>query len=284
LGDPLTHLIRNAIDHGIELPQERRALGKSEEGHIFLRAYQGGGKLILEIQDDGKGLDAPKILAKAIQKGLASSEQHLSENEIFQFIFHNGFSTSDVVSDVSGRGVGMDVVRTNIQALQGDIAIESQKNKGTCFKIILPLTLSIIDGFVVKIDTDRYVIPAANVFETIRPEEGSVKTISEKGEVFNLRGEVLSVYHLSSILGYKNKNLSYIDSIGIVVRDTRQPPYVMLVDDILAKQQIVNKKLGDEICNIPGFAGGAILGDGKPSVILDLNEMVEHVLRKKHKR
>ena len=272
LSDPLVHLVRNAVDHAIEMPEIRKERGKFATGQIELNAYHQSGTLILEITDDGTGLDPEKLKANAIRKGILSANVALGDKEAYQLIFASGFSTKTDVTDISGRGVGMDVVRTNIHALQGDIQIETELGKGTRFKIVLPLTLAIIDGLVIRNGNERFIIPLAQVHESLQPAKRDLHHISGAGDVFSLRGEHLPLYQLHALLG-RRTSLQPAEQIAIVVR-THAQPFAVLVDDIIGQHQVVIKKLGDEHRHLRGFSGSAILGDGLPSLILELPELI----------
>lgn len=273
LGDPLVHLVRNAVDHGIESNSEREANGKVRQGNISLSAFHRGGRIVIEVRDDGKGLDPEKLRKKAIEKGIIKENQVLSEKEALELIFAPGFSTKTEVTEVSGRGVGMDVVRTNIEKhLRGSIELESEVGKGSCVRILLPLTLAIIDGMVVTIDDERYVVPLNHVHESYQPQTKDIHFVTGLGDVLSLRGEELPLLRLSALLGRKSQNRPATESIAIIVR-TSERPFSVLVDDIIGQQQIVIKQLGAEIRSIQGFSGSAILGDGRAALILDLNEM-----------
>ncbi len=273
LGDPLVHLIRNAVDHGIEDPKERAAAGKDPVGNVYLKAYHQGDHIVIEIKDDGKGLDAKKLTAKALEKGLLRPGQTLTDQEAYHLIFAPGFSTKAVVTDVSGRGVGMDVVRTNIERLSGEVQLTTTLGGGTCFKILLPLTLAIIDGMLITSEDERYVIPLAQVFESIRPQDKDVHFVTGVGEVLTLREENIQVYRLPTLLSRKLTPKPASDTIAIVVR-TSEKPFAVLVDEIIGQQQVVIKRLGAELQHIRGFSGGAILGDGRAALILDMGELV----------
>ena len=279
ISDPLVHLIRNACDHGVETPQARVAAGKAESGTITLNAYHQSGKLVIEVKDDGGGIDGNRLVAKAIEKGILKTGTELSAREAIHLIFHPGFSTKTNVTEVSGRGVGMDVVKTNIEALQGEVEVETEIGKGTTFKVILPLTLAIIDGMVVKNDGLRFVVPLAHVHETLKPRDGDVQTTVGLGDVLLLRGENLPLYNLDKLLGNnrKNKELSR-DQIAMVIRYSGTP-FAVLVDDILGQQQVVIKEVGREIQALKWMSGSAILGDGKPAIILEMNELVKPAVK-----
>jgi two-component system chemotaxis sensor kinase CheA len=272
LGDPLVHLIRNAVDHGIESMEGRLDAGKDAEGQIALRAFHQSGNLVIEIQDDGGGLNPAKLKAKAIEKGILSPNARLSDREAYQLIFAPGFSTKAEVTDISGRGVGMDVVKTNIDALQGNIQIETEVGKGTCFRITLPLTLAIIDGMIVKSGAGRFVVPLSHVYETIRPVDKDVHFVTGIGQVFSLRGENLPLYYLDHLLRRQTKIPPIGHSTAIVVRGYRGP-FAVMVDDIIGQAQVVIKQLGLEHKHLKGFSGSAILGDGRPALILELEDL-----------
>lgn len=276
LSDPLVHIIRNAIDHGVEEPQARIAKGKAAEGTIFLSAYHQAGKLIIEIKDDGAGIDAQRVQSKAIEKGIIKPNQVLSEKEIIDLIFHPGFSTKAVVTDVSGRGVGMDVVKTNIEKNQGEVVVTTRPGEGSTFTIILPLTLAIIDGMVVTAAGERYVMPLSHIHETVRTSNQNLKA-SKIGELLLLRGENLPLYRLSKLLSLKEKQKPDAENvdrlIAIVVRQGPQP-FAILVDDIIGQQQVVIKKLSPEMGAMVGYSGSSILGDGRPALILEVSDLI----------
>lgn len=283
LGDPLVHLIRNAIDHGIESPEDRVQLGKSSVGHIYLQAYHKGGQIVIKVQDDGKGLDAEKLKHKAIEMNLISHDTTIDEKGIFQLIFASGFSTKSSLSDISGRGVGMDVVRTNINEIQGEIDIESRLGEGTSFSIFIPLTLAIIDAMVISHNNDRFVIPISQVNEAIRPEKEWIFYTKESEEILCLRNETLPVLRLEKLLKKKMGGLQTLTPpwtcLALIVREAGQKPFAILVDEILWQQQVVIKKLGSELQHLPGVSGAAILGDGKASLILDIFELNQDRLK-----
>jgi len=280
VGDPLVHLVRNAVDHGLETTADRVAAGKPEQGTVTLKAYHQGNHIIIEVKDNGKGLDARKLIAKAIEKGILKSGDGVSDEQAYQLIFASGFSTKEQVTDISGRGVGMDVVRNNIHQLQGEIQVETKLGEGTCMRILLPLTLSIIDGMVVKCMEERFVVPIAQVYESVQPEREDLHYVSGLGEVLSLRGESLPLHRLGPVLGRRQRGAmrDAADSIAIVVRSAKTP-FAVLVDDIIGQQQVVIKRLGQEVRHIKGITGGAILGDGRPSLILDLGELISKGIR-----
>ncbi|HPO64096.1 MAG TPA: chemotaxis protein CheA [Candidatus Kapabacteria bacterium] len=275
LNNPLVHLLRNSCDHGIESPEERIAKGKPAEGNIILDAEQEGNAIVIKITDDGKGLDAEKILSKAIEKEFITQEQatQMTKREIFQLIFKPGFSTASVVTNVSGRGVGMDVVKTNIQQLKGFIDIESEEDKFTTFTIKLPLTLAIIQGLLVKVENDTFAIPLSSVIEVVALNGNSIYSINHK-EVIRLREDILPLVKMDKFLNLKNLTKSsknqYIVVVGIGLMRVG-----LIVDELLGQQEIVIKALGEYLGNIKGLAGSTILGDGKVIMIIDVPELVE---------
>ncbi len=280
VSDPLVHIVRNAIDHGLEMPDEREQVGKPKAGRVQIRAFHQGNMLVIEVTDDGKGIDPQRLIKKATEKGIVPAGAVLNEQEALNLIFHPGFSTKDQVSEISGRGVGLDVVKTNVERLGGQVQLESEVGNGSVFRIMLPLTLAIIDGMVVQVGDERYVIPIANVHETVQPRREDVSFVTGKGEVLNLRDQTLPLFRLGSLLklpsATKNQKEAW-SSIAIIANSRRQP-FAVLVDDILRQQQIVIKKLGAEIRVTKGLAGSAILGDGKPALIIDLNDLLEMAL------
>lgn len=283
LGDPLVHLVRNAVDHGLEMPEDRERAGKPREGKIHLSAFHRGSHIVIEARDDGKGMDANRLREKAIEKGVISPNAVLTEQECYQLVFAPGFSTKTEVSDISGRGVGLDVVKTNVEKiLHGEIQIETELGKGTCFRILLPLTLAIIDGMIVTLGEERYVLPLEHVYETLKPTQDDVHYVTGMGDVLSLRGENIPMYRLSSLLSRKaQQQKASWQSIALVVRAGTKP-FSILVDDILGQQQVVVKRLSEDIQHIRGFGGGAILGDGRAAVILDLIELANRTQQSGH--
>lgn len=273
INDPLVHLIRNSVDHGIEPADIRVAKGKKAQGEVQLNAYHQSGKLVLEVKDDGGGLDGEKLRQVAIKKGILKPTQQLTEVECWNLIFAPGFSTKEQVTDVSGRGVGMDVVKTNIHELQGEIQIHSVKDVGTTFKVILPLTLAIIDGMVVQCGNDRYIMPLSHVHESVKPEKNQIQYSTGLGEVLLLRGENLPIFRLNNLIG-KKSNLKTEELIAIVVRSGDEP-FAVFVDDIIGQYQVVIKQLGPELQGLKGFSGSTILGDGRPALIVEPMDLVK---------
>ena len=274
LSDPLVHMIRNAVDHGLEHPADRVAQGKPELGTIRLTAAHQRGGIVIRIQDDGKGLDRGRILAKAIDSGLVKANANLTESEIFSLIFQPGFSTAESVTDLSGRGVGMDVVGRNIENLRGKVEIQSLPGQGTTFTILLPLTLAIIDGLLVGVGGDRYIIPTLSVRESFRPPPGMVTTVHGRGEVVSVRGRQTPLLRLGQYLGTASRAIKPEDGI-IVVVESGDAARGLLVDELIGKQEVVIKSLGRAFRQQNLLAGGAVLGDGWVGLILDVDTLVQ---------
>lgn len=275
LGDPLVHMVRNAVDHGIEDPEERKTCGKSQSGHLTLRAYHKGGSVRIEIQDDGKGLNRDAIVKKAIERKIITSGDGMPDDEVFGLIFESGFSTAAKITEISGRGVGMDVVRREIESLRGSISIRSELGQGSVFTLALPLTTAIIDGMLIRISNEIFILPTLSVLESIRPAAGQVKTVIGKGEVVTFRGELIPVYRLSDILQIENGITDPGNAILIIVEESNKK-WAFMADDLLGQQQVVIKSIGSAIGSIPGISGASILADGRPGLILDVGELVRH--------
>ena len=273
IGDPLVHMVRNALDHGLETPEERRALGKPETGAVCLRACYQGSSVILELRDDGRGIDPARILAKALRQGLVPAGSELSREEIFELIFLPGFSTAEKVTSVSGRGVGMDVVKRNIERLRGRIEVSSEVGRGSVFRIKLPLTLAIIDGLVVRVGHDRFILPSTSVQMALRPTRESIVTI-QGGEVLDLHGRLLPLHRLGRRFGIEARAQYPWDGIVVIVESSGKV-CALLVDEMITKQEVVIKSLGAFLQNLPGVSGGAILGDGNIALILDPIALLE---------
>jgi len=271
ISDPLVHMLRNSIDHGIELPEERVASGKSPQGRVDLRAYPDSGTIVIEIEDDGKGLDKEKILEKAITNGIVHPSANLSDEEIYKLIFEAGLSTAEKVSDISGRGVGMDVVRRNIEDLRGTIEIASTLGKGSKITIRLPLTLAIIDGFLVQVGDTKYIIPLENIKECIELTPKEEATMGDN-EFINLRGEMLPLLNIREILG-ENESISRRKNIVIVYFGKKSVG--LLVDELLGEYQTVIKSLGEVFDKLSGISGGSILGSGEIALIFDIPRLIE---------
>lgn len=278
IGDPLIHLVRNAVDHGIEAStKDRLEAGKPEKGRIELRAFHKGGNIYIEIEDDGAGIDKAAVLAKAVEQGLIRKGEHLSEREIFNLILRPGFTTAKVVTDVSGRGVGMDVVKKNIDALRGQINIKSEPGKGSTFTIRLPLTLAIIDGMVVRVREDRYIIPTLSVIRSLRPKGDEAQTMLKQGEMLNLREGLVPLIRLDNLFdltGEDEEKLDLLKTLVVIVEsDGKRAGFV--VDELIGQQQTVIKSLGEEMMAIDGLSGGAIMPDGRVGLILDVGGLVK---------
>ncbi len=274
--DPLVHLIRNSIDHGIETPEERLSKGKPANGAIHLSAYQMGDSVYIDVEDDGRGLNKEKIIEKAISKGIINSAQSLTDDQIYNLIFLPGFSTAESVTDVSGRGVGMDVVKKNIESLNGKVYIRTGQDTGTTISIKLPLTLAIIDGLTLLVGEDVFAIPITSVVESLRPNRMDVKSLNEKVEVINVRGEYIPLMRLYEILGITSWKKDPWDAIVIVAMHEGRK-YGLLADELLGEQQIVIKSLGTATPKVRGIAGGTILGDGRVALVLDVPGIAEMV-------
>jgi two-component system chemotaxis sensor kinase CheA len=273
LYDPLVHMIRNAVDHGIERPAQRKEMGKPETGQIFLRAFQKGGNVVIEIEDDGQGLNRVKILKKAKERGLISDDVSLTDYRVDNLIFEPGFSTADQVTDVSGRGVGMDVVKKAIERLKGKVEIFSVDRKGSRFVMRVPLTLAIMDGIIVQIGESRYIIPTVYIKETLRPRPDHVSTVQQKGELIKVRDRLLPLIRLHQILGVVPKKEQPWEALVIVVENEGSQRCLM-VDDLIGKQEVVIKNLG-ELKEVKGVAGATIMGDGRVGLILDVHGIFE---------
>lgn len=273
IGDPLIHMVRNSVDHGIEKPEVRVAHGKPAMGTLHMNAFHQGGNIVIQISDDGAGLNEERILAKAIEKGIINEKQQLSKKEIFGLIFAPGFSTADKVSDLSGRGVGMDVVRSNIEKLRGKVDIDSTPGKGAVFTIYLPLTLAIIDGLIIAVGEEHYILPTLSVKESFRPHPDMISTVHERGEMVNVRGHLSPLLRLYELFGIKPKSTNAEDGIIIVIESGNQQR-CLLVDDLVGKQEVVIKSLGDAFKRNRALSGASILGDGRVGLILDVSTLV----------
>lgn len=278
LGEPLTHLIRNAVDHGIETPAERIAAGKSGEGTLMLSAEHRSGRILIRIADDGRGIDRDRVLAKAIEKGLVAPDVQLSKEEIDALIFAPGFSTAQQVSNISGRGVGMDVVRQNVKDLGGRITIESEAGTGTTFTLTLPLTLAISDGMVVNVGDQTLVVPLANVVESLRPAPEDVKGLGSSRTMMNVRGKFIPVVPLHVAVGAFGAVDAPSEGVLIVVETEGAGRAALLVDSIVDQRQVVIKSLDTHYRSVEGVAGATILGDGRVALIIDVDGLVARSL------
>jgi len=274
IGDPLVHLVRNSLDHGIEMPDVRRAAGKPESGVIKLGAYHQGGNIVIEIKDDGAGLNREKILAKARQNGLVSEDERLSDEQIDDLIFRPGFSTADVVSDVSGRGVGMDVVRRNIRELGGTVEVMSTPGQGSVFTIRLPLTLAILDGQLVGIGSETYILPVISIIESLQVKPEHVNAVAGRAEVYRLRDEYIPVVRLYQIFDIEPLSTSLNEGLLVVV-EAEGKKIAIFVDELQAQQQVVIKSLETNFKKVQGLSGATILGDGTVALIIDIAGLIE---------
>jgi two-component system chemotaxis sensor kinase CheA len=278
ISDPLLHMVRNSVDHGLEDLDGRIAAGKSEKGNVTLRAFHHSGSVVIQIEDDGKGLDPEVLLKKAQENGVAEVGKSYTDKEIFNFIFAAGFSTAEVVTDISGRGVGMDVVRKNIQKLRGSIDIESTLGQGTVFSIRLPLTLAIINGMVIRADGERYIFPVLSIIESIKPEPAQIESVLGRGETIRIRDEIYPLVHLNSFFYGKKTTNDSTKGFVIIVEDMVENRVGVFVDEIIGQQQVVIKPLGQDFEKIEGLTGGAIMNDGKISLIVDVAKIIEQTL------
>ncbi len=270
IGDPLVHLVRNSLDHGIETPEERVAAGKPATGTVHLGASHRGGNIVIEIRDDGRGLSRERIFDKAVERGLVAAEDNLSDKDVYDLIFQPGFSTAEQVSDVSGRGVGMDVVRRNIKELGGVIEIDSVEGQGSAIIIRLPLTLAILDGQTVRIGDETYIVPLVSIIESIQIQPDMLSTVAGKGETFKLRDEYLPIVRMHEIFGIDNPDALELSDGILVVVEGEGRKCGLFVDDLLGQQQVVIKSLEANYRKVDGLSGATILGDGSVALILDI--------------
>ena len=269
ISDPLTHLVRNAIDHGIEPAAERVAAGKPPSGTIGLKARHQGGSVVLEVTDDGRGLNRDRILAMARANGLAAEDENPADEQVYSYIFEPGFSTAAAVSDISGRGVGMDVVKKSVESLNGAIGIQSEPGRGVTFRIQLPLTLAILDGLLLRVGGQRFVLPLAAIMESIAPQKEQLRHLAGGGEVIVLRGEPLPLVRLQRLFQIAANGEESGGGLAVIV-ENRGKRIALLVDELLGQQQVVIKSLETNFRKVDGAAGATILGDGRPALILDV--------------
>jgi two-component system chemotaxis sensor kinase CheA len=282
ISDPLVHMIRNSIDHGIEPPDVRRQIGKPEEGKVRLSACHEGGHVVIEIADDGRGLNREAILKKAIAQGLIKATDILPEDEINALIFAPGFSTAEKVTDISGRGVGMDVVRRNIDAMRGRVTIKSVPGQGTTFKITLPLTLAIIDGMLVACGKERYIIPTLSIIESIQPEAAMLVTQGANHEMLNMRGNILPLLRMDKLLGAKDAIQDPSKGLVVIIEGSGRR-VGLLVDEVIAQQQVVIKSMGEGVGEVPFVSGAAILSDGRVGLIINVEGIVSLIVDRRHR-
>jgi two-component system chemotaxis sensor kinase CheA len=268
LNDPLVHMIRNSMDHGIESAERRQTRGKNPTGTVLLQAYHAAGNVVIELQDDGNGLDRDRIYAKAVEKGLIENGRDMSDGDVFNLIFAPGFSTAEKVTDVSGRGVGMDVVKRNIERLRGRIEVTSTPGEGTTFHVRLPLTMAITDAMILRVGQNRYLLPTVSIEQSFQPEPESVFTVTGRGEMVLLRGELLPMFRLHELFDITDAVRDPQDGLLIVIEGDGKR-CALMVDELLGQQQVVIKSLGRGMTTTLGVSGGAILGDGRVGLILD---------------
>lgn len=275
LGDPLTHIIRNSIDHGIEAPSQRSAAGKVEEGTIHLSAEHRGGRIVVEVRDDGAGIDPERVLKKAREKGLVSPDAVLSEDEINNLIFLPGFSTASTISDISGRGVGMDVVRRNIQDVGGRITLKSERGRGMTLQLALPLTLAVMDGMVIKVSSETYVLPMSAIIECLRPSRSELYNLVGGRGLLQLRGNLVPVVYLSDLLAMGSDAAESDERVVIIADAGDGTSLGIIVDELCGHQQVVVKSMEESYGAVPGVAGATILGNGRVALILDVEKLSE---------
>jgi two-component system chemotaxis sensor kinase CheA len=273
IGDPLVHMVRNAVDHGIELPEVRVAAGKPESGRVHLAARHQGGNIVIEISDDGKGLDPAVLIAKGIEKGLVQPGQELTDQQAYALILAPGFSTAAQVTEISGRGVGMDVVKRNMEQLRGKVEITSQKGRGSTFSIRLPLTLAIIDGMIVRVGTERFIIQTMAIEQALRPQPGQITTVQHKGELLSVRGRLIPLVQMGQLFGLTGR-LDPCQTMVVIAHAEREQ-IGLVVEELIGQQQVVIKTLGRQFKKLRGIAGAAILGDGRVGLILEMSGLAE---------
>jgi two-component system, chemotaxis family, sensor kinase CheA len=275
LADPLIHLVRNSVDHGIETPEERLRQGKAAQGEIHLEARHEGGSIAIEIRDDGRGLNRAAIHEKAVQKGLMKASEQLTEADIQRLLFLPGFSTAKRLSEISGRGVGLDVVKKNIESMHGRIIVSSTVGHGTAFKLVLPLTLAIIDGMLVGCGAEKYIIPTLSIVESIKPTHDMLKTIAGRRELINIRGEIFALFRLGDFFKIANAQRDPTEGI-VIILDSFGKRVALLVDEVITQQQVVIKGSSDQLNTRDYFSGATILADGRVGLILNAHEICNH--------
>jgi len=281
IGDPLVHLVRNSLDHGIETPAERLEKGKPETGTVKLDAFHQGGNILIEITDDGQGINAARVFAKAVEKGLVSASDKLSDQEVYKLLFEPGFSTAEVVTDVSGRGVGMDVVKRNINILGGSIDVFSEPDKGSTFSIRLPLTLAILDGQLIRVGEQIFVVPLMSVTESLQIREEQISCVGGEMDLYQLRDDYVPIIDIADEFGFEKDRVELEESLLVVVEGENQK-IGLLVDELQAQQQVVIKSLEVNYKPIQGISGATILGDGRVALILDVVGFIRQA--KQHKK
>ena len=279
LSDPLTHMIRNSVDHGIEKPDVRKQAGKPEKGTIKLSASHSGGRILIEVADDGAGINRERVFKKAIEKGILAADAKLSDEEIDNLVFHAGFSTAEKVTNVSGRGVGMDVVRRNIESLGGTIDLISNPGKGMRITVSLPLTLAIMDGMIIRVGKEHYIIPINNIIESLRPKKSEVKQVADGGFVINVRGNFVPIIFLHELFDINGAIKDPSEGLVVLVENGKDRLGVV-VDELVGQQQVVIKNIEENTNPIEGIGGATILGDGSVSLILDIAKLQKLVTLK----
>jgi two-component system chemotaxis sensor kinase CheA len=289
LADPLTHMIRNAIDHGLESPESRAEAGKPAEGVVRLTAAHRSGRIVIEVADDGAGINRPRVKAIAVERGLIAPDAVLSDEETDNLIFMAGFSTATEVSDISGRGVGMDVVRRSIQALGGRISITSRPGQGSTFTMSLPLTLAVLDGMVVSVEGQTFVAPITAIIETLQPKAEDVHSLGGQARVIAVRDSFTPLIDVGLALGHRTTPLAAEKGVALLIEDESGARAALLVDAIQGQRQVVIKSLEANYGRVPGVAAATILGDGRVALILDIDTIVavsrgaEFIRSEKHK-
>jgi two-component system, chemotaxis family, sensor kinase CheA len=273
ISDPLKHMIRNAVDHGIETPDERERAGKNPEATIQLNAYHQEGNVYIEVSDDGWGLDLERIRERALTRGLLKKGEDASREKLVSMVFMPGFSTADSVGELSGRGVGMDVVKNNISELRGTVDIVTEKGKGTTIRIKLPLTMAIIEGMLCRVGRSVYIIPLLSIVESIKPKREDIRSVEKQGEVVQVRGEYVSLIRLYEYYGIKPEKENPWDALLIIVESTGTK-LALMVDDLIGQQQVVIKSLDSYITKDRSISGAAIMGDGTVALIVDIHGLL----------
>jgi len=268
INDPLVHMVRNAVDHGIESPEVRKKNGKPSNGTVKLSAFHSAGSVVVQIIDDGKGLDRNAILAKALERGMITDSASVCDRDVYNMILEPGFSTAEVVTDVSGRGVGMDVVKKNIESLRGQVEITSEPGKGSVFRMSLPLTLAIIDGMVLRAGQETYVIPTVSIVRSIKPDPKDISTVFNKGRVLSLQGKLIPLYRMTRLYEIDDSSEDHEELVVVIEDDGNQAG--LIIDELVGRQQVVIKTLGETMQKIPGISGGAIMPNGRVGLIVDI--------------
>ncbi len=274
LAEPLTHMIRNAVDHGLETPEKRLAAGKSAEGTVRLTAKHRSGRIVIELADDGAGINREKVRQKAIDNDLIAADANLSDEEIDNLIFHAGFSTADKISDISGRGVGMDVVKRSIQALGGRINISSKPGHGSVFTMSLPLTLAVLDGMVVTVANQTLVVPLTAIVETLQPEAAAIHSFGSNQRLISIRNSFCPLVDVGRILNFRASQANPVEGVALLVESEGGGQRALMVDAIQGQRQVVIKSLEANYTHVPGIAAATILGDGRVALILDVDTIV----------